>query len=161
MFFEIISETLLPILPMFALKVALSTAFQPAKTVWQNKFLFSRYRASQNLGMPGQKMIFFSKSPNDSIRKVNHLKSIFEHFLKILLTELLGLSHFSAKKWGKNEKCQIWFSQLHDVVWPWNLQETIKTMSYGVKQSQKVPFTHFQAKRGQLVFGGNELSLRG
>ena len=111
MFFEIISETLLPILPMFALKVALSTAFQPAKTVWQNKFLFSRYRASQNLGMPGharaKNEIFFSKSPNDSIRKVNHLKSIFEHFLKILLTELLGLSHFSAKKWGKNEKCQI------------------------------------------------------
>ena len=101
MFFEIISETLLPILPMFALKVALSTAFQPAKTVWQNKFLFSRYRASQNLGMPGHAWAknenFFSKFPNDSIRKVNHLKSIFEHFLKILLTELLGLSHFSAK----------------------------------------------------------------
>ena len=46
-FFEIFSETLLTIFPIFSLKVALSSAFQPAKAVCQNKFLFLRYLRSK------------------------------------------------------------------------------------------------------------------
>ena len=42
-FFEIISETLLTILTIFAGNVALSSVFQPAKTVCQKKISFSRY----------------------------------------------------------------------------------------------------------------------
>ena len=42
-FFGIISKTLLTIFPVFAVNVALNSIFQPAKTVSQNKFSFSRY----------------------------------------------------------------------------------------------------------------------
>ena len=42
-FFEIISKTLLTIFPVFAVNVALNSIFQPAKTVCQKKFSFSRY----------------------------------------------------------------------------------------------------------------------
>ena len=57
--------------------------------------------------------IFFSKSPNGSIRKVNWLESIFQHFLKIL--PITGhpeprLRFFFNKKWNRSFRSfyQVW-----------------------------------------------------
>ena len=55
----------------------------------------------------------FSKSPNGSIRKVNQLESIFQHFLKILpITGLLEprLRFFFDKKWNRSFRSfyQVW-----------------------------------------------------
>ena len=56
---------------------------------------------------------FFSKSPNGSIRKVNWLESIFQHFLKIL--PITGhpeprLRFFFNKKWNRSFRSfyQVW-----------------------------------------------------
>ena len=56
---------------------------------------------------------FFSKSPNGSIRKVNQLESIFQHFLRIL--PITGhpeprLRFFFDKKWNRSFRSfyQVW-----------------------------------------------------
>ena len=57
--------------------------------------------------------IFFSKSPNGSICKVNQLESIFQHFLRILPITgdpKLRLRFFFDKKWNRNFRSfyQVW-----------------------------------------------------
>ena len=76
---------------------------------------FSRYGTFCDSGMPGQhlgntrgrpstgqKWNFFWSTPNDPIRKVKRLKSIFEHLSKISPTT--GCSHPSLRKFSR----KIW-----------------------------------------------------
>ena len=74
-FFEIFWETLLTIFPIFSLKTALSSAFQTAKTVCQNKFLFLRYLRS----------------------KLDHSIGAFEVFREYLANAGNDFAHFRTK----------------------------------------------------------------
>ena len=81
------------------------------KKSWKSLEPFSRYGAFLDLGMPGQTGFgcqrdknknFCSLTPNDPIRKVNRLKSIFEHLSKISPTtgwSQPSLRNFSRKIW--------------------------------------------------------------
>ena len=85
---------------------------------------FSRYGTFCDSGMPGQhlgntrgrpstgqKWNFFWSTPNDSIRKVNRFKSIFEHLSKNFSTT--GLSQPSLRNFSK-KNMKTWLSK----TWP-------------------------------------------
>ena len=150
-FFEIISKTLLTIFPVFAVNVALNSIFQPAKTVCQKKFRSQDIWGSVFELFEWSKKIFenfLKKFLNGPIRKVIMSKVKFED---LRLSPVLAIPVLVIFR-PKTRKSQFSLRQPYEVVWLWNLQETIRTKSYGLWTGQKVPFTHLLAINGQIDF---------